>query len=185
MIYLIRHAEKKSTLPDSGLTRRGILDCRSYADSLVQNGIKLDRIITSPIQRCVQTASEIAYIHGIGIEKSDFLGDPGVFVTDDKIAGEIFNRYKLVDIINMQLTHKSLNGFAPLKTGSLKLLEFMSHYRESNVLMISHDAIIMPFVCHFSKIKKIQEKDIVNYLDGYRILLQDNKCTIRKISQRA
>ena len=174
MIYLIRHAQKKNSLSDCGLSIKGFLEAKQYAQKLIQNNIKLDYIISSPIKRCLQTAKEIAFVYDKDIIKSKYLGDPGVFVLDDKLAMSVFEKYKLIDIINMQLSGKNLLGFESLEIGSLKLLNFMKNYKNLNVLMISHDAIIMPFICYSSDIKKITQKDVIGYLEGYKILLHSN-----------
>ena len=42
----------------------------------------------------------------------------------------------------------------------------MKNYENLNVLMISHDAIIMPFICYLNNVKHIDKKDIVGYLEG-------------------
>lgn len=107
MIYLIRHAQKEDSSPNCGLTKNGILASRNYARKLLKNNAKLDFIISSPIKRCIQTANEISSIYNIEVIKSNKLGDPGVFISDDKVAMDIFNKYNLIDIINMQLEEKN------------------------------------------------------------------------------
>lgn len=180
MIYLIRHAQKENSLSDCGLSAKGFLEAKQYAEKLIQNKIKLDYIISSPIKRCLETANEIALMYGKDVVISKYLGDPGVFILDDKLAMNVFREYKLIDIINMQLLGKNLYGFESLEIGSLKLLNFMKSYKDSNVLMVSHDAIIMPFICYFSDMKEITQKDIIGYLEGYQILLKSN-VKIKKI----
>lgn len=174
MIYLIRHAQKENSLPDCGLTKNAIIESKRYVKKLLENNIKLDCIISSPIERCIQTANEISSVYNIEVIESNKLGDPGVFISDDKLAMNLFEKYDLIDIINMQLEEKNLAGFKSLKEGCLDLLNFMQEYKNLNVLMISHDAIIMPFICYFSDIKKITQKDVIGYLEGYQILLKSN-----------
>jgi len=166
MIYLIRHAEKKDNEVHAQLTEKGLKDSFIFGKKLKEQNIQIDKIISSPIIRCLQTAMKIIEgydIKTIQIEQSNLLGDPGVYIQDDKKAMKIFKTYKLVDIINMQLAHKKLDGFNSIDEGSRQLLEFINNQKK-NTIMISHDAIITPFIAYINNLKKIETKDIVQYL---------------------
>jgi len=167
MIYLIRHAEKSDDSVHAKLTEKGLNDSFLYGKNLKLNNINIDLIITSPIERCIQTAKKISDGYGyIEIKKSNLLGNPGIFVNDADIAMKIFNKYKLIDIINMQLSGKKLCGFNKIDLATQKLLLFMQSQKD-NVLYISHDAIITPFVNFIGNINHIEQNDIVDYLCGY------------------
>lgn len=167
MIYLIRHAEKIDGSIHAELTQKGQDDSFIYGQNLKTNNIKIDLIISSPISRCIQTAHMISKGYGdIKIEESVLLGDPGVFVNNGDMAMKIFNKYKLIEIINMQLSKQELNGFNGIDIATHKLLSFIENQKD-NTLYISHDAIITPFINYIEKIKRIEENDIVDYLCGY------------------
>lgn len=167
MIYLIRHAEKKDSSVHAELTQKGHNDSILYGKKLKINNIKIDLIISSPISRCIQTAQMISKGYGnIKIEESILLGDPGVFVHNGDLAMEVFNKYKLIDIINMQLSGKELDGFNKIYAATKKLLSFMKKQKD-NTLYISHDAIITPFINYIGDNNSIKENDIVDYLCGY------------------
>ncbi len=167
MIYLIRHAEKLNNSVHAKLTSNGLNDSYLYGKKLKSDNIKIDLIISSPIERCIQTAQKISEGYGyIKIEESTLLGNPGVFVNDGNLAMKIFNKYKLVDIINMQLARVDLEGFNNIEVATKKLLSFMES-KKDNILYISHDAIITPFINCVANISNIEENDIVDYLCGY------------------
>jgi broad specificity phosphatase PhoE len=169
MNYLIRHAEKLDGSVHAKLTPKGLKDSLLYGQNLKFKNIPISKIISSPIERCMQTAEQISIGYGgIKIEKSKLLGDPGIFVDNGDEAMEIFNRYSLVEIINMQLEKKELNGFNKIEGATQKLMKFMQN-QKANTLYISHDAIITPFICFVNNINNIKENDIVDYLDGYKI----------------
>ena len=169
MNYLIRHAEKLNGSVHAKLTQKGLNDSFIYGQNLKLKSIDIDKIISSPIERCMQTAEQISKGYGdIKIEKSTLLGDPGIFVGNGDKAMEIFNRYSLVDIINMQLQKKELNGFNQIDIATESLLSFMKSQTE-NILYISHDAIITPFICFLGNIYSIDEGNIVDYLEGYDV----------------
>lgn len=167
MIYLIRHAEKLDDSIHAKLTAKGLADSLKYGEKLKLNRSKIDLIISSPIERCMQTAYEISKgYRRINIESSTLLGNPGVFINNGEEAMQIFNTYKLVDIINMQLSKKNLKGFNDIES-SVKDLLYLMDKKGDNVLYISHDAIITPLISYISNEKYIIKDDIVNYLDGY------------------
>jgi len=167
MIYLIRHAEKLDNSVHAKLTDKGLRDSFLYGKNLKLNDIKIDLIISSPIERCIQTAKKISEGYGdIEIKESTLLGNPGIFVNDGDSAMKIFNKYELIDIINMQLSRQELEGFNNIDIATQKLLLFMEN-KGDNILYISHDAIITPFINFIENISHIEENDIVNYLCGY------------------
>jgi len=167
MIYLIRHAEKLDNSVHAKLTDKGLRDSFLYGKNLKLNNIKIDLIISSPIERCIQTAKKISEGYGdIEIKESTLLGNPGIFVNDGDSAMKIFNKYELIDIINMQLSGQELEGFNNIDIATQKLLLFMENNGD-NILYISHDAIITPFINFIENINTIEENNIVNYLCGY------------------
>ncbi|PCJ18938.1 MAG: hypothetical protein COB02_09390 [Candidatus Cloacimonadota bacterium] len=167
MIYLIRHAEKENSSVHAKLTKKGLESSFIYGKNLKKSNIKLTKIITSPIERCLQTSQKIAEAYkNIIIEESSLLGNPGIFVNDGDLAMDIFNQYKLIDIINMQLSNQELEGFNDIKNASNQLLNLMKTNKD-NTLYISHDAIISPFIFFIKNRKRIVQNEIVNYLDGY------------------
>ncbi len=165
MKYLIRHAEKTDSRVHANLTEKGIIDAKKYGQELRSQNIHIDKIVTSPIHRCVQTAQSIVVglKYNIPIVKSIKLGNPGVYISDDKKAMEVFNNFSLLDIINMQLRKKILPGFNHIESASLELNSFIHSFSE-NVLFISHDAVIIPFVSWLYKKNEINHSDLIDYL---------------------
>jgi len=113
MIYFIRHAEKLDNSVHAELSDKGLNDAFLYGKYLNLNNIKIDQIVTSPINRCVQTAKKISEGYGtlLAIEESTLLGNPGIYINNGDHAMKIFNEHSLVDIINMQLSKQELYGF--------------------------------------------------------------------------
>lgn len=179
MIYLIRHAEK-SLIGEQTLTKKGLQEAFLYGGKLSQTGIFFDLIKTSPVTRCVQTAEKI--VEGmnidIPIQESRLLGNPGIFVKDDQKAVKVFNQNSVCEIINKLIQNKHLEGFYPIKQASQLLINEFNTAQLSNqsILYISHDAIIMPFVAYINGITEIDEKQIVNFLQGYKIIISDKSC---------
>jgi len=167
MIYLLRHAEKLDSSVHAKLTSKGLNDSYLYGRKLKLDNINIELIISSPIERCIQTAKKVSEGYGgIKIKESTLLGNPGIFINDGDSAMKIFNNYKLIDIINMQLSRQELDGFNNINLATKKLLSFMENQKD-NILYISHDAIITPFINCIGNVNNIEENDIVDYLCGH------------------
>ncbi|RKZ85649.1 MAG: hypothetical protein DRR19_16070 [Candidatus Parabeggiatoa sp. nov. 1] len=174
MLYFIRHAEK-SLVGEQTLTQNGLQDAFFYGQKLSRTGIFFDLIKTSPVTRCIQTAEQIVKGMNIDIpiQESGLLGNPGIFVQDDQKAAKVFNQYSVCEVINQLIQNKQhLEVFYPIQQASQLLIDEFNTARLTNksILYISHDAIIMPFVAYINGITEIDEKQIINFLQGYEII---------------
>ena len=166
MKYLIRHAEKTDSSVHAKLSEQGKLDSINYGKKLLKYNPNITQIVTSPIERCVQTAELIV----AGLEKSvpiieaTELGNPGIYIYDDKKAMNVFNNFSLLEIINKQLSKQKLKGFNDIDFASNQLKIFFSSFND-NTLFISHDAIIIPYLNWLKKINSINSSDLIDYLD--------------------
>lgn len=170
MSYIIRHAEKLNSSVHAPLSMKGKEDAHEFGLQLQTDNIEIDLIISSPIQRCMQTAENIisGYQKKIPIIESKLLGDPGVYVNDDQMAMKTFETFELIEIINMQLSGTILDGFEHVDVASEKLLSYMQQ-QTNKVLYISHDVIITTFIHWLESKKKITNNDIVQYLGVYNL----------------
>ncbi len=77
MIYFIRHGESEANVKkvyagqkdDSILTENGREQARATAREIIAEGIKIDRIITSPLIRTIETAHMVAQELGFDVSK--------------------------------------------------------------------------------------------------------------------
>lgn len=171
MNYLIRHAEKTDSSVHARLSNQGKYDSIEYGRKLSESDdLHINKIITSPIERCTETAELISVGLGysVPIIKARELGDPGVYISDDKKAMDIFNKYSLLEIMNMQLARKTLLGFHDIDSSSDRLRKFFNSFK-NNTLFISHDAIIIPYINWEKQIKKISKNNLIDYLYTYQL----------------
>jgi broad specificity phosphatase PhoE len=88
MIYFVRHGESEANeikvfagqKDDSVLTEKGRLQAKATAKEILDEGIKIDRIITSPLKRAVETAHIIA--QEIGFDVSEIITDERIIEYD-------------------------------------------------------------------------------------------------------
>ncbi|GHU79146.1 hypothetical protein FACS1894145_2650 [Bacteroidia bacterium] len=92
---LIRHADCDK-IPTSSFGNEVILNEAGKTNALqfgeALSDLKINKIMTSPISRCVQTAEFIAKGYGkaIDIIETKALGAPGLHITDEEIARNFF-----------------------------------------------------------------------------------------------
>ncbi|EHQ36148.1 histidine phosphatase family protein [Methanoplanus limicola] len=158
---IIRHAER-GIIPENesgfhvNLTDKGENDSIKFGEEvnkiLRKSGFDLD-IYTSPVPRCLNTAENI--IKGTDREIlykiSSYLGDPGVYISDDTIAGEAFLNRNASDVIDEYLKKGEMKGFHKPEEAGNRLLSLISkslNNQNNFTVHISHDAIIAPFVHH-------------------------------------
>ncbi len=92
---LIRHSDRDD-IPQGSfgneilLNEKGRQNAQSFGENL--SGRKINRIFTSPVGRCIQTAEFITKGYGSSVEiiETTALGAPGLHITDEKIAGDFF-----------------------------------------------------------------------------------------------
>ncbi len=177
MILLIRHAEK-SPAGEQCLTSQGLDDALNYGKQLKQQGMQPDEIISSPVKRCIQTAEKIVegLQSGLDIQRSRLLGNPGIFVADHKKAAKAFDKFTVCKVVNMIIKGEELPGFLSIEDACGPLMDEIQTKVDLNksVLYVSHDTIIMPFIAYLSGIKKIDESEIIDYLDGYAVEKETN-----------
>jgi 2,3-bisphosphoglycerate-dependent phosphoglycerate mutase len=142
-IYIIRHCEAKGQSSDSPLTERGILQAKDLSDFL--SDIKVDRVISSPFLRAIQTIQPLAENKNIEIEMDSRLRErilSSIFFPDwmDKLEatfndmdlkyedGESSNEamHRIVEVINGIVASDYENTVIVAHGGIISLL--LNHY---------------------------------------------------------
>ena len=169
---IIRHADRNK-IPASELGTEILLNKKGEKNA-IEFGKKLknypiNKIFTSPINRCIQTAEFIKTEIGenIEIETTKILGSPGIFVYNEKLASETFFKLGLEGIYNNLINNISIPGMKNLKTTSAILEEFVNKNTRKNKLTIfvTHDYFIAFLEYYFYK-KIYPDKILVDFLGG-------------------
>lgn len=172
-IMFIRHGDRNK-IPDGEFGNDVELNETGWSSSqalgtLLKNH-QVNKIYTSPIIRCVQTAKSIS--SGIGkdipIEYSAFLGHPGAFVYDGHAAGQTYLRLGFRRFYHDLLNGVPLDGNLPVTEGSEILTNFFKSTSAAPGLNIhvSHDMIVALYA--FGTFRKTFMPDVnwVRYLEG-------------------
>ena len=156
-VILIRHGPKRERLhplEQTPLSEEGIAQVTEFAKSW--DGPVPSRILSSPIDRCMQTASLINGTDswGLEVQVSRLLGNPGAFVMDSRVVSR---QLKGLDddgamrFFREHIEGKQKEGMASLADGSKALLAaFAEGSVEGLVLAVSHDVIISALAAHLS-----------------------------------
>ena len=150
----MRHAERPA-IPagsfghDLSITPEGRHRAQEFGREI---GARLGRVVSSPVPRCVQTATAILVGSGIEsqVETDRRLGDPGPWIADPDAAGRAFLTHGSTEVVRLQLAGKAA-GMQPLAQGSATLLTclFSSPSESSTIdVFVSHDAVIAPMLGH-------------------------------------
>lgn len=144
-LLLMRHAERFEIVPGEPgeqvpLTPKGRRDAHALGAALRH---RLDRLVSSPVGRCVETAQRLA--RGARcehhVETSPLLGAPGVFIHDSDLAWESFLRLQSHGVLRAQVgSPDPLPGFRDTRTATLRLLETLRP--EGVTLAVTHDMVL-------------------------------------------
>ena len=169
---LLRHADRDDIPKGSFgneilLNEKGKQNAQSFGVKLAER--KINRIYTSPIGRCVQTAEFITKGYGSLIEiiETTSLGAPGLHISDEKIAGEFFLQHGFDDMYKRFMQGEKIPGIPNINELNNRITNFINENSTENgtTIFITHDMLIAFY--HFSINKKVYTKDNwIQYLTG-------------------
>ncbi len=134
-------------------------------------GKRLKALHSSPLPRCVQTAESLCEGAGMHLDISThrFLGDPGIFVLDGKVAWENWEALGNDGVMrHLALADHALPGMADPEEAVGMLLRYMLQNVESTPgihVFVTHDAILAPVAARL--LKRLTEiSDWPAFLEG-------------------
>ena len=148
-LLLLRHGPKKKRnhpLEQTNLSEDGIRQVLEFAEAW--DGPIPSIVFTSPIDRCLQTASIIIQTNHWeqAVHESRLLGNPGPFVVDSKVVSrqlEGLDDDGAMGFFREHIEGTDKPGMATLEEGSEALLkELVEPLTGGLVLAVSHDVII-------------------------------------------
>lgn len=169
---LIRHADRElipqgeigNEIPINNL---GIKRSIEFGEKL--RNIEKIKIFSSPVSRCLQTAQCISSGYGSQAEiiPTNALGDPGLHVIDEKIAGEFYLKFGFDEMYKRFISDQPIPGVPSAKETQSRISAFIESKIDgkSITLFITHDSLIAFY--HYALSGKIYSKENwVNYLEG-------------------
>jgi broad specificity phosphatase PhoE len=174
---LIRHSDRYdipngSEGRDVPLNKNGKLNAMKFGEKI--SAYKLNKIITTPLDRCRQTAECIAkgYGQAIEIEPSNTFG--GLHLSDWKKANEFLSKEGYPEWYKRIINDVSVEGIQSAVQYNKLMTGFLTENTTENglTIFVSHDFLIAYY--HYSLDKTIYSWDNwVKYLSG--LILKDGK----------
>ncbi len=170
--FLLRHADRDD-IPQGSfgnevlLNEKGKQNARSFGEKLAES--KINRIFTSPIGRCVQTAEFMRKGYGRSVEiiETTALGAPGLHIKDEKIAGQFILQHGFDETYKRFTQNEKIPGIPNIDELNKRITNFIYKNSTDNgtTIFITHDMLIAFY--HFSINNKVYSKDNwINYLSG-------------------
>lgn len=169
---VIRHGDRNQIpLGSSGvevmLNDDGLKNSMLFGESL--SNFKVNKILTSPIKRCIQTAESIAKGYGSEIEiiETKCLGAPGLHIYDERKVGKFFRKYGFDELYYRYVNEMEIPGIPSIDqiNGLISTFITQNTSEPGLTIFITHDMLIALY--HYSISKKIYTKENwINYLSG-------------------
>ena len=187
-IFILRHAEKplaNNMYIDmaNAITEKGIKSSQNLGSMLKYFYPKVGIVRSSPIARCLETASNIflAYSDETLIIPDTILGGDGAYVADNKLAAQHFlEAPSRTDIFIRMQRGEVFEGMHKINTGTNLLLTKIA-YDLKNIsapsFYITHDCILALFVGNIIN-HIVDEKSWFQYLDGICVKKLNNKINL-------
>ena len=150
---LMRHAERPPIAAAEHGTNLALTDHgRRTAEALgAALGSRIQRISTSPIRRCRETAEALRRGTNVDIEIIDdrLLGDPGIFVTDPELAWTHWQTLGHDAVLeHLAWSDQPLPGLAPPAHAARQLACHLARTHDAAHpglhIFLTHDAILYP-----------------------------------------
>ncbi|UOQ42790.1 histidine phosphatase family protein [Halobacillus salinarum] len=137
-LILVRHSDTEGQHEDSPLTKLGVQQAQVLASFLDQAGYKVDRIISSPFLRAIETIRPFAEKHNLSIE------------TDERLEERILSHEPLDDweevlrdtFKDPDLKLSGGESSAEAKERGLELIHELEAHAEGNVLLVTHGNLL-------------------------------------------
>lgn len=135
-IYIVRHAEAEGQDPQAKLTERGLKQAGILADFL--SNVKVERIISSPYVRAIETMRPFAERNNLNIELDDRL-------TERVLSTQYFSDWmdKLeATFFDMNLKYKGGESSHEAQSRIVELFKEVLESDYTNTLIVAHGGII-------------------------------------------
>lgn len=175
--HSIRHVATGKGLAgyDLQLTEEGIALAQYWGGHLITStGRQVLSCTTSPIQRCIDTASHMLFgAYGdttkIEIIQNNLLVEPGSFVEDHALASPFFRDLGALGFIN-QLIRNKLPGMKNSAQGVLDILNMVYALEQKQAeglnLVVTHDTIIAVILSYTLGIAEVTSADWPKMMEG-------------------
>ncbi|WP_223700618.1 histidine phosphatase family protein [Sutcliffiella deserti] len=174
-IYVIRHCEAEGQSSDAQLTEKGFIQANELADFLSK--IKIDRVISSPYLRAIQTIKPFAKSQKIEIEMDNRL-------TERVLSSTFFPDWmnKLEATFNdMKLKYKGGESSNEAMIRIVKVVNEIMASDFENTIIVAHGGIISLLLNYFDKNFGFEEWKSLSNPDVYLLSITTEEEKIERL----
>lgn len=157
-LYLVRHGETAHNRDGVGLGRRdepltelGRAQAAAVADQF--RGVRLDRVLASPLSRASETARAIATVVGLDLEIRNDLIEMDIGLTEGMAFSAVRERFPefMAEWAGPNVAGAVMPGGESLEDVALRLVPLVEELRgfppESGVVVVSHNFVLKVLLC--------------------------------------
>ena len=176
-IYIIRHCEAEGQSSDAPLTKRGFTQANELSNFL--SDIKVDRVISSPFLRAIQTIKPFAENKNIEIE------------TDSRLTERILSSISFSDWMNkLEATFNDMNlkyeGGESNHEAMTRIVEVVNDIATSdseNTIIVAHGGIISSLLNYYDKNFGFEQWKSLSNPDVYLLRITQNDTCYKRVWQ--
>ncbi|QUW23588.1 histidine phosphatase family protein [Sporosarcina sp. Marseille-Q4063] len=174
-IYLIRHCESEGQSSDSPLTERGLIQASELSDFL--SDIKVDRVISSPFLRAIQTIKPFAENKKIEIETDNRLTErelSSIFFTDwmEKLEATF---------IDMDIKYEDGESSNEAMNRIVEVVNDIVESYSENTIIVAHGGIISLLLNHYDKNFAFEQWKSLSNPDVYLLKISRNNVQYKRL----
>jgi 2,3-bisphosphoglycerate-dependent phosphoglycerate mutase len=174
-IYFVRHAKADGQEESAPLTEKGVDQARKLVDFF--EGKSVDKIISSPFKRAVDTIQPLA----------DFKGLP--IVVDKRLSERVLSGVPLEDW--QEKLKQSFENFEMVIDGgeshtagmkrAISILEEVLNSEDNHIILVSHGNLTILLIRYFNESFGFEELMEMSNPDVFELVVSDEKSVLKRI----
>ncbi|MEG0470828.1 MAG: histidine phosphatase family protein [Solibacillus sp.] len=174
-LYVIRHCEAEGQNPEATLTEKGYQQAIELTHFF--RDIKIERIITSPYQRAIESIQPLANLLNIEIEHDNRLSER---ILSSKNLSDWFEKLKLT-FQDLELKFEGGESSSEAKKRILELVEQIQDDKYNHIILVTHGNIMSLLLNHFNNNFGFNEWKNLSNPDIYLLEFSNNKSTYERL----
>jgi len=174
-IYVIRHCEAKGQSSDASLTEQGFQQAEVLADFFADK--KIDRIISSPFLRAIQTIEPLSTRENINIEMDERLSERILSTSD---LPDWYEKLKAT-FTDMELKFEGGESSNEAMERIVNVVEETFKSKSEHTIIVSHGNIMTLLLKHYNSDVDFQLWTQLSNPDVFRLSVKDHEVTLERI----
>lgn len=174
-IYVIRHCEAKGQQPESELTKKGVKQSLELSSFL--SGIKVERIVSSPYRRAIQSIQPLATKRHMDIELNRQLSERTL---STKNMPDWFEKIKDT-FEDHELKYEGGESSKEAKNRIVNVIEDAFTYEIENTIIVTHGNLMSLLLNHYNKDFGFDEWNNLSNPDVFLLKLENNRVSYERL----